>query len=185
MISKWIVEQGRFHRLWSKATEGSGSIAIPEGKQFVIQPAKKTTRTLCLRPRDETGIGMTLAIDDGNPHNDWLSIGGDRIMHVASGKFLSSDATHYVFFKDPSQPYEQDCNYVQLGVRSGDDSDEQRWFFEQEVVEGDEQHEGADMGVPQGADLAEGGNVLRHFKDGMCMDICNWDHKENAIVGQN
>merc|ERR1712224_1070175 len=113
---------------------------------------------------------MKLAKNDGEPWNDWLLVGGERLQHIATGKYLSSASgkTFYAVFKNASCPWEQDCEYDHFGVRPGDGSDAQRWLFERGV---------------QVKDGSTDGAILRHFKDGMVADISRWILEPGRTVG--
>ena len=84
---------------------------------------------------------------------------------------MSTDATHYVFLRKIFSPQVANLASLVCDHHGDENVDSQRWFFEKEVA-GDEQK--------------EGGNVLRHFEQGISvsMRMPGFNDHRVDVVGQ-
>lgn len=134
---------------------------IPEGVEFHIKPALKQELCFSTRADGDTKepFEIYLAEMDGSEKQKWKLVDGNQFQNVATGQFLDSEVK-YVYISNLTDIWEdtETC----LRTRPQDHSHAQKWVF-----------------VPE---EFHGGKVLRHFKDGRAVSVCDWELEPNQRV---
>ena len=163
--------------VWNEApfTAGAGGAGLARARpedEFTLRVAKARAFCIGLRAADGESVCCRSVGDSGDEspsEHRWRVVDGDRLQHVVTGKYLVS-TPRYIRVTNDSHVWAD--NHTDLIVAEAGDPrfpDPRAWRWVLGGA-GDETHH-------------DGGEVLRHYGDGRCVDVHGWQFKNGGNMG--